>query len=643
MNSEHRRGTAGMNKRLAILTTIVVAIACMGAAITRIDFVPLAPVRLVKPSGQAFGYGYGALTDASRGTALLAAQTAASSGDTIFCYSDCTISTPIGKNGVRYWFAPVTITASGTSECISDDNVDDAASDDGTTMTFDIDGQAEFRSTNAQCIDLNASGTVARIHGRRVYADGLSKAGAYVKTGATCYLTMSQSIESDDYDAMWISGGSMYFDTKFVRGGQDALEFGTGAPVVNGRAFSMVAGVNNWNGSTTVYAINADGGTGNITVDELEGRSPTTKVAINRTHYVGLSDAGTLTVTAKTIRGRVLSMGTGLRVINARITDIPSGLAGVAGGDLFGDVGSLTLQDVSIESGSGATYSVSKEVIAAGTPTLSIVGTFAATPEAIQSGITTTRIGTAADSVKLGGTTPTAAGLTLIDDADAAAQRTTLGLGTMATQAASGVAITGGSISGATLSASAITLGTSGILQGGTNTVELRNGTNAQTFNVYNTYTDGSNYERGAMRWASNVLRIEPLAAGTGTLRPMELNAGTYMNFNVAGANKFGVGGNTVVNYVGVQFSYTTSSAASLTMSAAYNVYSFTGTTATWTLPAVGNTGMVVWIKNRGSGTLTVQRASSENIYTTSSVTSFTVAAGASATLFSDGTYWNVL
>lgn len=42
----------------------------------------------------------------------------------------------------------------------------------------------------------------------------------------------------------------------------------------------------------------------------------------------------------------------------------------------------------------------------------------------------------------------TAAGRALMDDADAAAQRTTLGLGTMSTQAANAVAITGGSITG---------------------------------------------------------------------------------------------------------------------------------------------------------------------------------------------------
>lgn len=46
--------------------------------------------------------------------------------------------------------------------------------------------------------------------------------------------------------------------------------------------------------------------------------------------------------------------------------------------------------------------------------------------------------------------TLTAAGLALLDDASASAQRTTLGLGDMSTQSASGVAITGGTITGIT-------------------------------------------------------------------------------------------------------------------------------------------------------------------------------------------------
>lgn len=52
--------------------------------------------------------------------------------------------------------------------------------------------------------------------------------------------------------------------------------------------------------------------------------------------------------------------------------------------------------------------------------------------------------------ISAGDVTITSAGAALLDDANAAAQRTTLGLGTIATQAASSVAITGGSVTGIT-------------------------------------------------------------------------------------------------------------------------------------------------------------------------------------------------
>jgi hypothetical protein len=54
-----------------------------------------------------------------------------------------------------------------------------------------------------------------------------------------------------------------------------------------------------------------------------------------------------------------------------------------------------------------------------------------------------------------------------------------------------------------------------------------RNGTNAQTFRLYNTFTDASNYERGFLRWSSDVFEVGPEAAGTGTARPMRITAAT--------------------------------------------------------------------------------------------------------------------
>ena len=58
-------------------------------------------------------------------------------------------------------------------------------------------------------------------------------------------------------------------------------------------------------------------------------------------------------------------------------------------------------------------------------------------------------------------------------------------------------------------------------------TLAQRNGTNAQTFRLYNTYTDASNYERGFLQWNSNVLEIGSEGAGTGSEQPVRITAAT--------------------------------------------------------------------------------------------------------------------
>lgn len=68
------------------------------------------------------------------------------------------------------------------------------------------------------------------------------------------------------------------------------------------------------------------------------------------------------------------------------------------------------------------------------------------------------------------------------------------------------------------------------------NTLAQRNGVNAQTLRVYNTFTDASNYERVAADWATtaNTLTLGAQAAGTGTLRAVNI-VGAGVGIGVSG------------------------------------------------------------------------------------------------------------
>lgn len=87
----------------------------------------------------------------------------------------------------------------------------------------------------------------------------------------------------------------------------------------------------------------------------------------------------------------------------------------------------------------------------------------------------------------------------------------------------------------------------------------------------------------------------------------------------------------------------TVSAAGTLTLGNSHS-YVFSGTTTTWTLPAVsGTTGVIYYIKNRGSGDITLNAAAAANeIYSTSAVNTYTISAGAAIILISDGTYFTV-
>lgn len=79
-------------------------------------------------------------------------------------------------------------------------------------------------------------------------------------------------------------------------------------------------------------------------------------------------------------------------------------------------------------------------------------------------------------------------------------------------------------------------LQTNGVILGASNALEQRNGTNAQSWALYNTYTDGSNYEAGVVRWVSNALEIATTNAGTGANRNIYLRKPQ----NTAGSWEYG-------------------------------------------------------------------------------------------------------
>ena len=72
------------------------------------------------------------------------------------------------------------------------------------------------------------------------------------------------------------------------------------------------------------------------------------------------------------------------------------------------------------------------------------------------------------------------------------------------------------------------------------NTLAQRNSVNAQTFRLYNTFTDASNYERLSVSYVSNIARIETSQAGTGASRLLLLRGDQL--FLRAGSNGNGVG-----------------------------------------------------------------------------------------------------
>ena len=126
-------------------------------------------------------------------------------------------------------------------------------------------------------------------------------------------------------------------------------------------------------------------------------------------------------------------------------------------------------------------------------------------------------------------------------------------------------------------------------------TLAQRRSTNAQTFNLYNTYTDASNYERlsiGLGIVAANVYSIQPQKSGTGINREFWLRGANlqYIRFKTDGTTDFGA------DTGGVNFTVTRDTIKFLkTMLLVYDE-----TVAT--LPASPSVGMISRVTDGDSG-----------------------------------------
>lgn len=162
------------------------------------------------------------------------------------------------------------------------------------------------------------------------------------------------------------------------------------------------------------------------------------------------------------------------------------------------------------------------------------------------------------------------------------------------------------------------------------------------------------------MRWTANgrvgigavsnpTARVH-IAAGFASAggAPFKLTSGTNLTSFESGAIEFDGNNfyqsNTIGRGVLEKTRNQVVSAGTFSIDGTASHYVFSGTTSTWTLPvAASSTNMTIYIKNRGSGNITLNSNSGGNdIYDTSAVNTLTITPGSSVSLSNDGTYFNV-
>jgi microcystin-dependent protein len=193
-----------------------------------------------------------------------------------------------------------------------------------------------------------------------------------------------------------------------------------------------------------------------IYVDGTDARSITGSIAIQ--------DANNVAITGGSITGitdlAVADGGTGASNAASARTNLGIGTIGTQNANAVaitgGTVSGVTVSNTSISNVSVIANASSLSVRDSdGSNILSIAVGSNLTANTILT-LTTGATSNRTLDISASNVTISTAGAALIDDADASAQRTTLGIGTIATQNANAVAITGGTVSGATVSNSSL-------------------------------------------------------------------------------------------------------------------------------------------------------------------------------------------
>lgn len=88
------------------------------------------------------------------------------------------------------------------------------------------------------------------------------------------------------------------------------------------------------------------------------------------------------------------------------------------------------------------------------------------------------------------------------------------------------------------------------LLYDAANALAQRNGVNAQTLRVYNTFTDASNYERLVFNWVGNIAYIATERAGTGSARNISIDSsGGAINFSSSSSVQLQVNGRAFASH----------------------------------------------------------------------------------------------